>query len=177
MKKIAICLWLVTCVLCVCAQTSVPNFLKMNTPDPLPVGKVAPKLEFKDMSGELVSLEHLKGNVLVLNFWNIGCKGCEQERETLNWLSDSLKNQSVKFISITLNHPIKQREWFDKHPISYQIVGNVDFMGIQGPSFFNYRCMPTTVVIGKDGVVKYNQCGPIIGKEAALAFTKHMIFK
>jgi peroxiredoxin len=155
------------------SQSPVPNVLKKL--DPLSVGKIAAKLEFKDMSGEPVYIPHSEGEILVLNFWNIGCKGCELERETLNWLSDSLKDKSVRFVSITLNHPIKQKEWFDQHPISYQIVGNVDFMGVTGPSFFNYRCMPTTVIIGKDGIVKYNQCRPVIGMNEAKKFAKLLL--
>lgn len=154
------------------AQSPMMDFTKKPTTDPLPMGKKAPKLEFKDMSGKLISLEHLRGEVIVLNFWSIGCKGCEMERETLNWLSDSLKTQSVKFVSITPNDSGQLKEWFNKHPISYQIINNVDFTGIEGPSFFNYRCIPATVVIGKNGVVKYNQCKPIIGLNEAQAFAK-----
>ena len=138
--------------------------------DPLPVGEKAPKLQFSDRSGKIIHLEQSEGEVMVLNFWGIGCKGCEEERETLNWLSDSLKNQSVRFVSITINQPTKQKTWFDAHPIAYEIVGNVDFLGITGSSFFNYTCMPTTVVIGKNGVVKYNQCGAIVRNEELKAF-------
>ncbi|MBC8154839.1 MAG: TlpA family protein disulfide reductase [Bacteroidetes bacterium] len=151
-------------ILC-CALTVTVNAQSPPAVNPLQIGKKAPVLEFKDMDGKPVSLEYLKGNVIVLNFWNIGCKGCEKERETLNWLSDSLKGQPIKFVSITLNSKEKMTDWLAKHPINYEFVGNVDFMGIAGPSFFNYRCMPTTVVIDHNGVVQYNQCGPIIGKE------------
>lgn len=146
-----------------CALTLTAN--AQSATNPLQLGKKAPVLEFNDMDGKLVSLEHLKGNVIVLNFWNIGCKGCEQERETLNWLSDSLKGQSIKFVSVTLNVKEKITDWLEKHPVTYELVGNIDFMGVAGPSFFNYRCMPTTVVIDRGGVVRYNQCGPIMGKE------------
>ena len=142
-----------------------------STVDPLVISKMAPVLEFKDMDGKLISLEHLKGNVIVLNFWNIGCKGCEQERETLNWLSDSLKHQPIKFVSVTMNKEEKMTTWLEKHPIRYEFVGNVDFMGLTGPSFFNYRCMPTTVVIDRKGVVQYNQCGPIIGSKEGRKFS------
>ncbi len=142
-----------------------------STINPLPIGKAAPVLEFKDMDGKQLSLEHLKGNVIVLNFWNIGCVGCEQERETLNKLNHSLSQQPIKFVSITMNKKEKIGTWLEKHPISYEFVGNVDFMGITGPSFFNYKCMPTTVVIDRKGVVRYNQCGPIIGPKEGKKFS------
>ncbi|SFF18917.1 Peroxiredoxin [Spirosoma endophyticum] len=142
--------------------------------DPLPIGKNAPVLKFKDMDGKLLSLEHLKGNVIVLNFWNIGCTGCEQERQTLNWLSDSLKQQPVKFVSITMNKKENIAAWLSKHPVTYEFVGNVDFMGLRGPSFFTYNCMPTTVVIDSKGVVRYNQCGPIVGLEEGKKFAAQL---
>ncbi|ADB38741.1 TlpA family protein disulfide reductase [Spirosoma linguale] len=143
--------------------------------DPLPIGLQAPKLEFKDLDNNLVSLEHLRGNIIVLNFWNIGCLGCEQERETLNRLSDSLQGKSIKFVSITLNKKEKIAAWLAKHPITYEFVGNVDFMGVSGSSFFNYRCMPTTVVIDQNGIVQYNQCGPIMTKEESDKFAKLLV--
>ncbi len=139
--------------------------------DPFPIGKKAPILEFKDMDGKLISLEHLRGTVIVLNFWNVGCVGCEKERETLNQVSDSLKKQPVKFVSVTMNKKEKIASWLKKHPISYEFIGNIDFMGIVGPSFFNYTCMPTTVVIDRTGVVRYNQCGPILGPEEGKKFS------
>ena len=153
------------------------NFVSaQSTKGPLVIGEKVPVLAFNDIDGSPVSLEHLRGNVMVLNFWNIGCLGCEQERETLNWLSDSLQQQPIKFISITLNKKDKIADWLAKHPINYEFVGNVDFMGITGSSFFNYRCMPTTVVIDRTGTVRYKQCGPIIGpiegKKFATLLTK-----
>jgi peroxiredoxin len=140
--------------------------------DPFPLETKAPVLEFKDMDSKIISLEHLKGNVIVLNFWNMGCVGCEQERETLNWLSDSLLNRPIKFVSITLNKKEKISAWLTKHPISYEFVGNVDFMGLSGPSFFNYQCMPTTVVIDQNGIVRYNQCRPIVGQKEGRKFAE-----
>ena len=147
------------------------NFVSaQSAKSPFLVGEKAPTLTFNDFDGNSISLEHLRGNVMVLNLWNIGCSGCELERETLNWLSDSLKQQPIKFVSITLNKKEKIANWLAKHPINYEFVGNIDFMGLSGPSFFNCRCMPTTVVIDRTGMVRYKQCKPIIGQSEGRKF-------
>lgn len=132
----------------------------------------ASPLVFKDIDGKEVNLSKYKGKVIVLNFWNIGCTGCEQERADLNNIYQRTKNEDLVFLSVTLNKEEKIKDWLAKHPIDYPIVGNVDFMGLTGNEFFQIKCMPTTIVINKENSVVYNDCMPIFENTNGPAFEK-----
>ncbi|QHT70415.1 TlpA family protein disulfide reductase [Rhodocytophaga rosea] len=132
----------------------------------------ASPLIFKDIDGVEVNLEKYKGKVIVLNFWNIGCTGCEEERADLNKIYHRTKNDKLVFLSVTMNKEEKIKDWLGKHPIDYPILGNVDFLGMKGNEFFQIQCMPTTIVIDKENRVVYNQCKTIFEKENGPAFEK-----
>ncbi|WP_247232389.1 peroxiredoxin [Telluribacter sp. SYSU D00476] len=137
---------------------------------PFTVGTDAPSLTFNTIDGRTISLDHMKGEVIVLNFWNIGSKGREMERETMNKMSERLKSKGVRFVAITMNGGEQLKTWLTKYPVKYEVLEKVDFMNYTGPNLFGFSCMPTTIVIDRDGRVRYNRCGAIATPEEAAQF-------
>lgn len=131
--------------------------------DQLQVGDTFHLNEFKAMNGDVYSLDSLEGKVLVLNFWNIGCRGCELERPYLNEVHENyLDQQDVVFWSVTMNTKDKLMDFLDSHPIAWDIIGGIDFMGLTGDQTFLIQCMPTTMIIDKKRIVQYTRCGSIL---------------
>lgn len=117
---------------------------------------------FQTMEGTTINLDSIENKVFVMNFWNIGCRGCEAERPYLNELHEQYRGKDVVFWSITMNTEAHLAPFLEKHPINWEIKEGVDFVGLQGDKTFLIGCMPTTIVIDKQRKVIYNQCGPIL---------------
>ncbi|MEO9870467.1 peroxiredoxin family protein [Ekhidna sp.] len=127
---------------------------------------------FTTMDGEQVILDSIHNKVFVMNFWNIGCTGCEQERTFLNELYHNYKNQDVVFWSITMTSKEKLDSYLKKHPIDWEVKGGIDFLGFKGDQTFLVNCIPTTILIDKERNVIYSQCGTILEGESGDYFMK-----
>jgi peroxiredoxin len=156
------------------AQEQSPRRIPAN---PFTVGTEAPSLVFNTIDGRTISLDHMKGEIIVLNFWNIGSKGREMERENMNKMSEKLKGQGVRFVAITMNGGEQLKYWLNKYPVKYEVLEKVDFMNYTGPNLFSFTCMPTTIVIDRDSRIRYNRCGAIASKEETTEFVELLSVK
>jgi len=144
------------------------------------VGEIFPFSEIETMKeGKTYSIDKLDTELLVMNFWNIGCKGCLLEMPFLNKIHDTHRDESITFWSVTLNSGHSLYNYLVKHPIKWEIKGNVDFMGLSNRSSsnivksqFNIKCMPTTIVINKDKEILYAKCGPLMDDENGAKFVE-----
>ncbi|MEN0046711.1 MAG: TlpA disulfide reductase family protein [Bacteroidota bacterium] len=138
----------------------------------LKVGDQFTLTEMKTTSGKIYSFDSLDSKVIVLNFWNIGCRGCEMERPFLNQLQKDYQfRDDVIFWSITLNEKEKIEDFLERYPISWEIKGGVDFIGPKDSTFM-VKCMPTNMIIDKDRTVKHFECAPVgIGSEYTKVLT------
>jgi thiol-disulfide isomerase/thioredoxin len=67
------------------------------------------KLSFKDaISGKAVSIEGLKGKVVVLDFWATWCGPCVADMPHMKELYAEYKDKGVEFIGVSLDAPASQ---------------------------------------------------------------------
>jgi cytochrome c-type biogenesis protein len=112
---------------------------------------------WKDSLGIQHSLLDLKGSVILLNFWTTWCSYCKEESATLNEIADSLKDEGVRVIgvSVDVGDDIfgKVRQFVSTNNMKYQIV--IDPVGY---TYLNYGCrssFPWSFIIDRNGVIKY----------------------
>jgi Redoxin len=66
-------------------------------------------LEFTDaISGVPISVEKLKGKVVVIDFWATWCVPCVNEMPAMKKLYAKYHEQGVEFLGVSLDHPEKQ---------------------------------------------------------------------
>ncbi|MCT4637413.1 MAG: TlpA family protein disulfide reductase [Bacteroidales bacterium] len=108
----------------------------------------APQFSTKDMNGNEVSTDVMKGKVTILNFWFTKCKPCIAEIPDLNRLYDKYKdNEDVVFASITFSTDKQVTKFMESNEIKYPVVtGAKDIC-----KKFNVMGYPTTVIIDKEG--------------------------
>ncbi|MDA8121919.1 MAG: redoxin domain-containing protein [Deltaproteobacteria bacterium] len=117
-------------------------------------GDEAPNFSLKDIDGNKVSLGQFRGKTVVIAFWSTWCSRCEEE---LTFLKDSfgkrndvvvlLVNQdSEKSVSLLRVRTVKE-----KLGITFPILMDEGLALWDG---FGINALPTSVVIGKNGVVK-----------------------
>jgi peroxiredoxin len=121
---------------------------------PPKVGDVAPPFELKLDDGSKVTLDDLRGNVIVLNFWATWCVPCLTE---LPLLDAVYANNSRFGLSI---YPISSA---DSAPLSKQKKALVNMRlpwvkSISGP-YAVIRGLPTNYVIDRSGRIRVAKAG------------------
>ena len=115
-------------------------------------GTAAPPFNAPTIDGKAISTNDLKGKVLVLNFWFIGCPGCMEEIPKLNSLAAKYHdNDNVRFIAIAPNTPEELRKFLTRQKFDYEMVGSA----LSIANLFNFSGYPRNIVIGKDGRIVY----------------------
>ena len=115
-------------------------------------GNTAPVFSVRTIDGKTIDQAAVKGKVLVLNFWFIGCPGCMEEIPKLNELAAKYSgNTDVVFLALALDPPKSLADFTKKSPFNYLHSG--DARGTM--ELFGVRTYPRNVVVGKDGKIVY----------------------
>lgn len=124
------------------------------------LGDNFPDFEVTDINGKRYSKTELRGKVIVLNFWFIGCAPCEMERPELNDIYNSYKgNPDVVFVSFAKNGKEQLDKFLAKRPFLYPVVP-LDEALIKS---FDIKEYPQNQIIGKDGKYFFNSKAAGIG--------------
>ncbi|MGK6319958.1 TlpA family protein disulfide reductase [Sphingomonas sp. DT-204] len=118
------------------------------------VGMLAPNFELKLVDGSKVTLDELRGNVIVLNFWATWCVPCREELPLLDRYYNLQRSHGLKVFAITTEGSVplyKLKPLFAKMTIP-------SARGIKGP-YDSLGGVPTNFVIGRDGRVRYARAG------------------
>lgn len=112
--------------------------------------KIAPEFSVTDMNGITYSTSQLKGKIVVLNFWGVGCAPCIVEIPELNRLTEVYANNSdVVFLAITNQDMETLNTFFVKHPFKYKIVNNAPGLSRK----FNVSGIPHHFIINQHGQI------------------------
>ena len=129
------------------AAMKIPNgfHLPGKQPEPsalLASGTVAPGWTLYDAEGKRMSLAQMKGKVILLDFFFIGCGGCMEALKPLNRLHEKYKNQNVVMISMTFRDNKKsvigfEKNYHIKYPIYIDAGDVVKSYHVEGfPTFY-----------------------------------------
>ncbi len=128
---------------------------------PQPVGQPFEAFHLPDLAGQPCRLTDLRGKIVVLNFWFVGCGPCEMERPALNELVQRYRADSgVVFVSLAASPIDKLRPFLLTNPFAYRVLPTDLATVKQQFGAFGY---PRSVVIGRDSRVVYNCTGTGVG--------------
>lgn len=115
-------------------------------------GMKAPLFEVKTIEGERIKASELRGKVVVLNFWFIGCPICLAHKPKLNELAaDFAGNENVVFIAMTEDTEADVKRFLRKEKFDY-IQSAESSAAMKSFAFAGY---PKNIVIGKTGEIVY----------------------
>ncbi len=119
---------------------------------PLLDGFAAPPFEGVDTTGELISLESLRGEIIVLDFWASWCSPCIYELPTLKRIDDEFSSEGVHVIGINLD---RSKDMFtaavEGHEIGYDQIYDSD-RGAIG-DLYRIEGIPMIYVIDREGMI------------------------
>jgi cytochrome c biogenesis protein CcmG, thiol:disulfide interchange protein DsbE len=70
---------------------------------PVEVGTTAPSFTARDLSGRPVSLDDLRGEVVLLNIWATWCPPCRDEMPSMQRLYEQLGPEGLKVVAVSID--------------------------------------------------------------------------
>ena len=114
-------------------------------------GKPFPKFSFKDLDGNLVSNESMKGKIIVIKCWYIHCAACIKEFPDVNQQVEKYKDRKdIVFLSLAEDTPEQLKVFLARKPLSYSVIPN---MKIYMNETLNLNAFPTHFILNKEGVI------------------------
>ena len=117
----------------------------------------APDFSLTTKQGEFVTLEDLKGKIVVLDFWGTWCKPCLEATPSLVRLNRKYVEQGVVFLGVAVND--QEENWaayIDKNKMEWpQYLDKTRKMAVP----FNVSSYPTYIVIDREGIVRARKSG------------------
>jgi thiol-disulfide isomerase/thioredoxin len=135
---------------------------------PLPAANAplstAPDFTLKSSSGVNLKLSELRGQVVLINFWASWCGPCRKEMPLLDQLYQQYKPLGFTVLGVNVEEDQKQaHSLLNKVPVSFPVV----FDGTNSVSkLYNVIAMPTTVIVDRNGNMRYLHKGYLPGYEA-----------
>lgn len=118
--------------------------------------------KFPDLNGKVVSNEDFKGKVVVAIVTGTWCPNCHDEAQYLVQLDRKYRDKGLAIVALDFEEPEQQaslararafvKQYGVKYP--YLIAGAPAEMWEKVPQLVNLNTWPTTVFVGRDGLVK-----------------------
>lgn len=117
----------------------------------------------KSLEGKTISLEDLRGKVVVITFWSTRCQICESEIPKFNKIVAKYAGQDVVFLGMSMEDPIKIGEHLKRKPFNYTIIPNslgVIMKYAERDANGNFNLVyPSTFVINQKGEIDFKTYG------------------
>jgi len=126
-------------------------------------GQAAPEFTLKSLKDRNLSLKEFRGQVVMVNFWATWCGPCRQEMPALNALYEKYRSAGFVLLGINVDsEKANAARMVTKLKATYPILFDTEK---QASELYHVSTMPTTVLIDRDGKVRYIQKGYVAGIE------------
>jgi thiol-disulfide isomerase/thioredoxin len=116
------------------------------------------KLEFEDaVKGTTVSIEGLKGKVVVIDFWATWCRPCIAEMPKMKQLYADYKDKGVEFIGVSLDQPKdkggldKLKDYVAKNDVQWPQYYQGNYGQSEFSSGWKVKSIPCVFVVDQEG--------------------------
>jgi cytochrome c biogenesis protein CcmG/thiol:disulfide interchange protein DsbE len=127
-------------------------------------GEPVPDFTLVLLDGSEISLDDLRGQVVVLNFWASWCSPCQREAPALQRVWETYRDRGVVFVGVTY-HDVEGASlaFIQEYGITY--ANGVDEKGRISRDY-GVTAVPETFIIDRDGLLAWFQIGEV--QEATL---------
>ncbi|EJF99462.1 TlpA family protein disulfide reductase [Flavobacterium sp. F52] len=114
-------------------------------------GTAFPKFSFKDLDGNLVTNESMKGKIIVIKCWYIHCTPCIREFPQVNKLVSAYKDRKdIVFMSLAEDSAEQLKTFLARKPLSYSVIPDMkEYMN----ESLQLNSFPTHFILNKEGMI------------------------
>lgn len=109
-----------------------------------------PSFQLKDINGNTIKTDDLKGKYVHINFWSVSCKPCIEEFPELDEIKDKYGDEEVIYLAIAPEEQKLVKKIIKKRPLNYIVISEAEALfeqlGIEG--------YPKNLFINKEGVIE-----------------------
>ena len=125
---------------------------------------VAPTFTLPSRAGDNVSLESLKGKVVMLNFWASWCGPCRTVMPLLEQMHKRYSSLGFTLVGVNVEANTADAErWLKDTPVSFPVLFDRDSKVSKA---YDVSAMPSTVFIDRKGNIRYLHKGYKAGDES-----------
>jgi peroxiredoxin len=113
--------------------------------------EAAPPVTFTSLSGEKISMQSLRGKVVMVNFWATSCTTCVHEMPQMVQTYNKYKDQGLDFVAVAMSYdqPNYVLNYAQTRSLPFKVA--LDVQGNLAQAFGDVKLTPTTYVIDKKG--------------------------
>lgn len=119
------------------------------------IGTQAPNIQLETLQGESMTLESLKGKVVLLNFWETKNVASTIEVPSLERIFNDLSDEGIAVIGISPEPKQTLESFLRSKNVTYTIVSGSKLQ----PPFDRLTTKPITYVIDRDGIIRVRLVG------------------
>jgi len=124
----------------------------------------APDFTLKSLKGDNLRLEEYRGQVVLINFWASWCGPCRQEMPLLDRLHHRYEDTGFTVLGVNVEgDPKPAQEIVDKTKVTFPVLIDRDQ---RVSELYDLEAMPSTIVVDRDGVIRYIHLGYKPGDES-----------
>lgn len=133
----------------------------------------APEFTLEDLKGSKISLSDLSGKVVLLNVWATWCGPCKREIPDFIEAYEQYKDKGLEIIGISVDRISQSKvlQFTEKYKINYPVaITTSKLTKDYGP----FPAIPVTIIIDKNGKIRYRKIGQVDKRFVETWFTKLM---
>lgn len=121
----------------------------------------APDVKFVTLTGQQISMEDLRGKIVLVNFWATTCPGCIAEMPKLIDTYNRYHKQGFEVVAVAMSYdpPSHVANYAEKHALPFPVA--LDLRGDLASAFNDVKLTPTAFVIDKNGRIVRNVVGEL----------------
>ncbi len=124
----------------------------------LRIGSALPPVTLPGVGGALLRIpENVKGKVVILHFWQIGCSSCKLEMPAIDALYKQYQKKGLEVLAVNVGQKKEVvRTFAGELGVTYPILIDAD---AKSAALFGVTDVPRTYVIDRGGIVRYRILG------------------
>ena len=128
---------------------------------PPQVGEAAREFAAMTLDGREVTLESLKGEVVLLNLWATWCTPCRAETPYLQEIYEEHRDEGFEIVGISMDTGDAADDvamFVEEYGVDYTILHDPR---MQGTERYQVLGLPATCLIDREGVLTWMRYGPV----------------
>lgn len=121
----------------------------------------APAATFTTLEGKSISLDELRGKIVLVNFWATSCPGCIKEMPDMIETYNQYKGRGFEIVAVAMSYdpPNYVANFVKTRQLPFPVA--LDVNGAHARAFGDVQLTPTSFIIDKNGRILEQKLGDL----------------